>query len=392
MTRPRPPLLTRDFVLAALAHLSFGLALFLFLHFPGFLKEQGAGEAQIGRIMALNAISAMICGPLVGRLLDVYGRRSVILWGAALYSIAVGLYLSIDGIGPRVYAIRLLDGIGSIAIYAGLFTFASDHVAESRRTEGLALFGASGLLPMALSGLLGDAILATAGYHTLFSIALGFAVVAFALCLMLRDADFVREKTEASSGLRGPLNQTDLHPMWFVSFCFFFSTVAVFTFLKTLTMKTGVGTVGGFFTVYASVAIGLRLFFGWLPDRVGQRRVLGPALLAYAAGLSALGEAQTPTGFAVAALLCGGGHGFAFPVLFSMVINRARRADRGSAMGIYTTVDWIGHLAGPPLIGLMIEASGYPSTLLGLGIGLSCAVAVFYLWDARTLRAIAGEA
>ncbi len=392
MNRTQPPLLTRDFVLAALAHLSFGLALFLFLHFPGFLKEQGAGEAQIGRIMALNALSAMVCGPLIGRLLDVCGRRHVILWGAALYTLSVSLYLTIDGIGPRVYAIRLLDGVGSIAVYAGLFTFASDHVAESRRTEGLALFGASGLLPMALSGLLGDAVLETTGYRALFAIALVFAVIALALCLSLRDAAEVKADSEASSGLRGPLQQAELYPMWFVSFCFFFSTVAVFTFLKTFTMQTAMGSVGSFFTVYAGVAIGLRLLFGWLPDRVGQRRVLGPSLLAYATGLAVLGGYGSMTGFLLAALLCGAGHGFAFPVLFSLVIERAKRADRGSAMGIYTTVDWIGHLTGPPLIGLAIEGLGYPGTLLVLCEALSGSLSVLYIWDTRTLRLLAQQA
>jgi MFS family permease len=382
----KPPLLTRDFVLASFSHLSFAIAVFLFLHFPGYLKELGAGEAQIGRIMAVNALGAMACGPIVGRLLDVHGRRNMILAGAALYTLSVGLYLTLGGIGPRVYLIRLMDGVGLITVYAGLFTFASDHVVESRRVEGLALFGVSGLVPMAVSGLMGDAILAQASYTTLFATSLVFAAGTFVLAVPLRDAQHVHEGRVASHGLRGPLTQPDLRPMWFISFSFFLAAAAIFTFLKTFVMKTGLGSVGSFFTAYSCVAVGLRVFFGRLPDRVGQLRVLGPALLAYSAGLAVLGIAHTPTAVLVAGLLCGCGHGYTYPILCSQVIGRARPSDRGSAMGIYTTTDWMAHFVGAPLAGLAIESTGYGGTFVGLGVALTVAVAAFYAWDANTAR------
>ena len=48
-----------------------------------------------------------------------------------------------------------------------------------------------------------------------------------------------------------------------------------------------------FFAMYAGTAIALRLFLGWLPDRIGQRRVLLPALLILAVGFFVLANAST---------------------------------------------------------------------------------------------------
>jgi MFS family permease len=139
-----PPLFTRPFVLAALANAMLNLAAFLFVHLPGFLQQLGAGEAQIGRIMAGQALGAIIAWPLVGRAMDVRGRRVVILAGVALSVAVVGLYLSIHMLGPYVYAVRLLDGVAVIMWYTALFTYAADLVPAQRRTECLAILASRG--------------------------------------------------------------------------------------------------------------------------------------------------------------------------------------------------------------------------------------------------------
>src|ERR687892_948441 len=89
----RPPLFTRSFVLAWFANALLNLAGFLFVHLPGFLQQLGAGEAHIGRIMAAQALGAILAWPLVGRVMDASGRRVVILAGVALFIAVVGLYL-----------------------------------------------------------------------------------------------------------------------------------------------------------------------------------------------------------------------------------------------------------------------------------------------------------
>ena len=181
----RDRLFSGPFVLCSLSNLFQSLTFNLFLHFPGFLKELGAREIQIGILFSLTAVASIAVRPTLGRIMDARGRRGVILASNVLNTAVMALYLSVTAIGPWVYAVRILHGVAEAMLFTALFTYAADCVPERRRTQGLMLFGVSGMLPIALGGIAGDAILARASYATLFQVALGFAAVALAFALPL---------------------------------------------------------------------------------------------------------------------------------------------------------------------------------------------------------------
>jgi len=376
-----PPLFTRPFVLAASATLMLSLAGFLFVHLPGFLQRLGAGEAEIGRVMATQALGAIMAWPVVGRVMDVSGRRVVILTGCGVYVLVVALYLLIDGIGPFTYLVRLLDGAAQTMWYTALFTYGADLVPAQRRTEGLAIFGVSGIVPIGLGAIFGDVILLYANYQVLFLGALGFAAAGLLLCLPLRDAPPPPHEAQPPRGLFAAALQRSLLPVWIAAFAFFLSLFALFSFMKTFVTATAVGNVGNFFGAYAAMAVLLRLFMGWLPDRIGTRRMLGVSMTCYALGFLLLSQAQTPLQLLLAGLLCGAGHGYTFPVLFSLVVDRADPRQRGSAMACYTAIDWLGLLIAGPAIGVVIELSGYTMTFIALALLLATGIGLFYTFD-----------
>jgi MFS family permease len=356
---PRARLLTRPFALCSLANLAQGTAYSLFLHFPGFLNGIGASDVEIGLLFGLTGFAAILARPPIGRAMDTRGRRGVILLGNAIHVSALALYLSIVQVGPALYAVRIAHGIAEAMLFTALFTFAADCVPAARRTEGLALFGVSGMLPIALGGLLGDLILRGADYTALFAVACGFAVLALLLSLPLRDLPRGETEEEPSRGFRAALTQRDLLPIWGVTFAFALAVAAVFTFVKRFVDETGLASVGGFFSAYSGAAILLRLSLGWLPDRIGPKRVLFPALGAVVVACCLLAGATDTRQVIIAGTFFGVGHGFAFPVLFGILVTRARVADRGSAMGIFTALFDAGALVGGPLIGVLIMCAGF---------------------------------
>jgi MFS family permease len=146
-------------------------------------------------------------------------------------------------------------------------------------------------------------------------------------------------------------------------------------------MDTGTGTVGGFFTGYAGIAIVVRLFFGWLPDRVGAVRVLIPALAILATGFTMLAGATTPSEVMTAGMLCGLGHGYTFPILFGLVVTRSREAERGAAMALYTGLFDVGVLLGGPSLGFIIDHSGYSAMFATAGGLVMMGGISFAIWD-----------
>jgi hypothetical protein len=238
-------LFTRRFVLAWVANLAQEMAWSLFVQFPGFLLGLGAGEVEIGFLVGLTAFSSVVVRPWVGRAMDVYGRRPVIIAGNLLNVGVLALYLTVTTLGPWIYVVRILHGFAAALLFTSLFTYGADQVPAARRTEGLALFGVSGLLPIALGGLLGDLILASGTFTTLFFTALGFGGLALVLSIPLKDE---REPTEEPPHrFMQSVTSKDLLPLWWLGLVFAIALTAYFTFIKTFVVETGIGSVGAFF-------------------------------------------------------------------------------------------------------------------------------------------------
>jgi MFS family permease len=376
--------LSRPFVLASLATFTHGMAFALFIHFPGFLEDLGATEVIIGLIVGFAAVASIVVRPVVGRLMDLRGRRPLILFGNSLNLFALLLYLTVQQIDGWIYAIRIVHGLSEAILFTVLFTFAADWVPERKRTQGLALFGVSGMLPIALAGVLGDVVLNRWDFDVFFLVAAGFALSSLLLSIPLRDAPHLAEQPPAR-GFVESITGVHLLPLWWITFVFSFVLTAYFTFLKTFVNETGVGSVGLFFAFYAGTAIALRLTLGWVPDRIGPKRALMPAMLFLAAGLVVLSGATTDAAVGVAGILCGTGHGYAFPILYALTVTRARVAERGAAMAVYTGLFDVGTLIGGPVLGVTIRWFSYDTMFLTAAAFVVVGLGMFALWDRGSL-------
>jgi MFS family permease len=378
----RERLLTAPFLLSAAANFLQSLAFNLYLHLPGYLKELGAGEVQIGLLFSVTAATAIAARPTVGRVMDAEGRRVVIFAGGILNVVVCALYLTIHSLGPWLYVVRIGHGIAEAMLFAALFTQAADIVPPSRRTEGIALFGVSGLLPVSLGGLLGDLILSRAGYARLFQVSIAFAAAALVLSLPLRDHRPARD-TAAARSFFTAVAERSLLPLWFIGFVFAATITATFTFLKTFVMETHIGSVGMFFSAYSGAGVLLRLAFGWVPERIGPKRALFPALAMLTTGFVLLAGAHTAAAVVVAGMLCGLGHGFTFPILSGLVVTRARPVERGAALSLFTALFDFGVLVGGPFFGVVIRLAGYPAMFATQAVVMFAGTVAFAVWDRR---------
>lgn len=373
-------LLNSRFLVAWFVSLTGGLAFFLFVHFPGFVADLGASEVEIGLIMGATALAAIVVRPQIGREMDRRGRRPVILVGGLSNIAVLLLYLTIGSLGPWVYVVRVLHGFAEAMLFASIFTYAADILPAGNRTQGLALFGISGMLPIALGGLIGDFVLERWDFDALFATSVALAVVAFALSLALSETVEPAGSHGETSFLE-PLRQRDLLPLWWMTVVFSLALAAYFTFLRTFVDETGIGTVGGFFAAYSTTAIVLRLATGWLPDRVGPKRVLYPALVLFAAGFVMLAGAGSNTTVVAAGALCGAGHGYVFPILYALAFGRAERRNRGSASAIFTGLFDVGALVGGPAFGSLIALFSYRTMFYSAAGWILAGGIIFAFWD-----------
>jgi predicted MFS family arabinose efflux permease len=289
-------------------------------------------------------------------------------------------------VGPWLFVVRIAHGVAQAMLFSTLFTIAADVAPPSRRTEGIALFGVSGLLPMSLAGWLGDVILAHADYPELFAATAVAAALGGVCSWMLVDS---RPPARAGDPIPRSFLVTamapTLRPLWLMGFSFAIGIASYFTFLRTYIDHLGFGSMGLFFGVYSLAAVFLRLALGWVPDRVGVRRSLVPASAASVVGLWMLSSVQSDTGLAVAGLLCGTGHAFVFPILSALVVVRAAEHERGAALAMFTALFDLGLLVGAPVLGAVLEATSY-GTMFEIAAVVTVVGAVGYgVWDRRAV-------
>ncbi|MEM7411311.1 MAG: MFS transporter [Myxococcota bacterium] len=377
------PLLSRAFLVCFAANLLQGLAFNLFLHLPGYLHDLGAGDTQIGFLTGLTAFAAIVLRGPLGPLMDRHGRRGITWAGGLLMVGSLSLYLIVEAIDVTLILVRILHGLAEAILFTALFTYAADVVPEQSRTQGLALFGVSGMLPISLGGVLGDALLARGGFPLLFEAAVGISLFALVVSLALPRLERLRPAEGERVGMRAALGQRDLLPLWWITSVFFLVLAAFWIFIKRFVDETGVGSVGLFFSAYTVAALFVRIAAGRLPDRVGPKRVLAPSLACLAVGFAVMLGATSAAALAVAGLLCGVGHGYAFPILFGMVVTRTPAANRGAAMAIYTGLSDLGMLLGGPLFGALVDLLGFGPMFAFAGVVTLAGSVVFFVWDAR---------
>jgi predicted MFS family arabinose efflux permease len=373
------PTFPRLFAAAILQELSF----FLMVHFPGYLDGLGVGEGTFGLLYTAGAVAALLLRPALGKLLDLTHRRTVLLFAGALNSAFILSFVLTSEWGPLLWVLFLAHRVLQIGLFTAMLTYGADAIPERRRTQGLAIFGLSGLIPIALGGVLGDILIDGVGFNGLFvaSAAAGFVSWGLVWTFPLLE-------------IRGPgprrsffhaLAQRSLLPIWWITLSFAIGLETLFTFTRTFVDERQIGSAGLFFGVYGLAAAATRIFGGRSYDRIPQRPLVLVAIVSYGLSLVMLGQSQAVPLFVTAAFLGGLGHGAVFPVLSSSVVYRARASERGSAVSIFTSIFDVALLLSAPTVGSMIEGFSYTVAFTTVGALLVVGGLIYSVWDKRMI-------
>jgi predicted MFS family arabinose efflux permease len=246
------------------------------------------------------------------------------------------------------------------------------------------LFGLSGLFPIALGGVVGDLVIDSYGFPALFIVASAASVTSWLLVWRLPVLPVLGRRPRR--GFWASLAQRDLLPLWWVTLFFSIGLETLFTFTRTYVSERQLGSTGLFFGVYGLSAAAMRIFGGRHFDRIPQRSFVVGALVGYGLSLALLAIAGSVPLLVVAAVLGGVAHGAVFPILTSQIIARARTAERGSAMAIFTSIFDIALLVGAPAVGFLIDGFNYGVAFGSAAIALGLGAVVYAFWDRRLVE------
>lgn len=369
----------RPFLVAASANALDFLALSAFFLLPRYLKELGAGEAHIGLVMGSAGLVNVFATPLAGTLVDRVGSRTMLLFGSLLMAACSAGMAIPAGPGVGIVLLRMGQGLAFSSFFVAGASLVAEGSPEANRAQALGLYGVLALAATAIAPAVGEVLVAQSGFEALFLVAGACALVGAAISLL---APPVRPPT----GTAPPATVFSLlrarRVLVPVALCGLLATGfgAALTFVSAMGVERDLPGVAPFFVGHVTASIGVRVLFGWLPDRIGHGRAAFPAALVLASGLALLAFSRGSATLAAAGLLFGSGHAVTYPSLQALVIGRAGAVSRGRALGVYSGAFAVGTMSSSFVYGVVAEHAGYtPMYLLAAGVVTAGALAFLAL-------------
>lgn len=380
---------TRPFPIIWTVGLFQEIAFSLMVNLPGRLYELGIEESGIGIAYSMSALAALLLRPWFGRVLDVVHRRTVLRVAGVGNIVAIAALAVIDESGLLLWGAFLLQRIVQVFLYTTALTYAADAVPVGLRTQGLALFGLSGLMPIAFANLIGDALLRLGGYPGVIAAAGVSSLIAWGLVWGLPLLPVLGERPRRS--FWAVAIQRDMLPLWWITLTFSMGMETVFTFIRTYIDTVGISTMGTFFVVYGGTATLTRMLGGSRYDALPHRPMVVFGVAIQGIGLALVAFANGVAMVLSGALLMGLAHGGVFPILSSEVVSRARTAERGSAVAMFTSLFDAALLIVAPLGGFLIEWAGYTRGFSTVAAILVAGAAVYAAWYRRLVASTRAE-
>jgi len=360
-----------DFYLAFLANFLFFSSMHLLITpLPLYIQELGGGAPQVGLAMTSFALAAIVTRPYMGRLVDSWGRKPVMLIGSTLFVLGPLSYTLAHSV-PALLAARMFHGVGIAAFTTAYFALVVDVTPRSRWGEALGVAGTAPSVSMILASPVGTTLTHRLSFPAIFVAAGLTALLSLAIILLLHEPERKSAARQAANpDQRGLLDVVKVPGVLVPSLATVtlgLSYGAVYTFLPLFAVSRGLGNVGFFFTVLGLVAILSRSFAGRLSDKVGRVAVILPMFIVFAVAMLGLNWTYSFVMLMVMALATGIGFGGTSVGLDAMVVDNAPSGARGTALSLVYFCFDSGIAIGTMVIGIVAVSVGYGHVYLLVG-------------------------
>lgn len=357
---------------------------------PRLVSEQMNGsQQQVGWVMTVFIIAAVIFRPLAGRWLDLVGRKKVVVISLLLFLAVTAAYFTVYSSFIFLLLLRFIHGVSFGVATTANGTIAADLIPEKRKGEGMGYYALSMNLAMALGPFVGLVLVEQTNFTVLFAVISLFAVFALISGVNIRLPKPAVSDTAAVAATNKQhwtqFVEPGALPISLIALLLAFAYSGVLTFIPNYAEEIGMpGMASSFFVVYALMIIVSRPFTGKLFDRLPDQFVIYPALLLYVIGLILLSQANGPLIFLISAAVIGLGFGTLFPCMQTIAVRNAAVHRRGLATSTFLLCFDTGVGLGSFILGSVASATHERNMyMLSAAVVALAGLAYFFLLRSR---------
>lgn len=365
--------------------------------YADFVRSLGGTDRQLGRIVGIGMIGAIIMRFVQGVGIDKIGARHIWLWSNAGFVVCCLLHLLVKRIdGPEIYLLR----IGYQSCLAGFFgasiAYISGRAPIARLAEVIGTLGTSGFVGMMLGTRLGEFLIGDGPpsrepIDRLFYASAVSASLAFCCAFMATRGQVRKSRTQRHPPLWWLLKRYNPGLILLMSVATGMGLNLPTVFLRpyVLDLKIEDGTAF-FFNAYPPVAFTTRLLLRRVPDKFGIRPMIAVGLAGVIIGTMLFLVSTSMWLLLLPALFLGVAHASLFPA----VVAGASGAFPGRYRGLGTTLVLamfdVGSLLGAPLAGELLTRADqfglprYPTMFTVMSVLLALCGIVYFTFSHKT--------
>ena len=348
--------------------------------------ELGAGPFELGVVGGAFALLSLFFAVPAGHWVDRSGERVAIASGAAVVAASCAAFAVADSIAALVVCHAVL-GIASIANVVGLQAIVANRATAAQRDRRFATFtmavSIGQLVGPASAGIIATAVANRGGDGNtavcLASAATSAAAAALAMSLPRRPvaaAEVEDGSAGARPGVLTVLRQPGMSQAMLVSVTVLTAVDVFTTYMPAVGESLGL-SVGAVTMLLASsrCVVLVPAIHPWLIERLGRRRLLILSTVVPALLLCPLPWLDHIVVMALLVVVIGFGLGIGQPMSMVWVANRSPEASRGIALGIRLSVNRLGQISIPLIVGAIAGVAGISSILVSMAalLGISAA-------------------
>jgi MFS family permease len=369
--------------------IALGLGILL-VALPLYLLEVGLSLTATSVVLAAAGFGAFAGALPGGGAIARFGERTTIAISLVLAAVAIGLTTtSSDPVA--LTGLQLAVGAAATAMRLGALTTITRTVPALARGRANSLLGGIRRFGSFLGPLAGGFLVDQIGFTATFVIAAGVTaggLIPLAIASNRAAASHtVPEKH--SVGLLQALRQHRRLLLTSASGPFLIMTArrgrSVLLPLIAAALDVTPTAVG----VIVAIGMGADLLLfpvaGWIMDRFGRLRAIGPAFTVMAIGLFVLGLVDTTTGVVVAGALIGVGNGLSSGTMLTLASDLAPRESPSQFIAGFSAIQDGGQMVGPLLVGVVADAFGLGTSSMFLGVLLLAGVGLIVMTVGETI-------
>jgi MFS family permease len=354
---------TKDFISIAAINFIIFMVFYAFLtllpvYVVDVLQES---NANAGLVTSVFLLSAIIVRPFSGRLIELFGKKRMLMISMIFFAISSILYVWTTHF-YLLLGLRFFHGIWFSIVTTVGSAIAADIVPKKRRGEGLGYFAMS----MNLAMVFGPFIALTLNQYVSFS----FISIVFSFFMVLGvffgffvHVTEIEESEEIKPNKRLSfidLFERNVIPIALVGSLLAFTYSSIISYISIYAKSIGLSEASGFFFMVFAVALLLsRPFTGRMFDVKGPNAVVIPSFVIFAIGMVVLSFTITPWMLLVSGALIGVGYGTIVPSFHTLAVQAASSNRSAHATATFFTLFDVGIASGSFVLGIVVSMIGY---------------------------------